>query len=69
MGGGGGHRDGRYPVLPPYGRFGDAGPRAFPYYNSPVMPQPPVTPIAPIETRNVDYPAQAEPVPTQHIFH
>jgi hypothetical protein len=68
MGGGGRHRDVHYPVLPPYGGFGDAGLSAFPY-NSPVMPQPPVTPIAPIETWNVDYPARAEPVPKQHIFH
>ncbi len=68
MGGGSWHRDGHYPVPPPYGAFGAAGLPAMPYY-SPVMPQPLVTPIAPIETRNVDYPAEAVPVTKQHIFH
>jgi hypothetical protein len=34
-----------------------------------VIPQPPLIPIAPIETPNEDYPVQAEPVPMQHIFH
>jgi hypothetical protein len=67
MGGGGRHRDGHYPVPPPYGVFGAAGPPAMPY--SRVMPQPPLTPIAPVETRNVDYPVQTVPVAKQHIFH
>jgi len=67
MGGGSRYRDDYYPVPPPYGVFGAAGLPDIPY--SPVMRQPPLTPIAPIETRNMDYPAQAEPVPKQHIFH
>jgi hypothetical protein len=64
MGGGSRHRGGHNPVPPPYGAFGSADLPAMLY--SPVMPQPPVTPI---ETRNVDYPVQAVPVPKQHIFH
>jgi hypothetical protein len=67
MGGGNRYRDDYYPVPPPYGAFGAAGFPDIPY--SPVMRQPPLTPIAPIETRNMDYPVQAEPVPKQHIFH
>jgi hypothetical protein len=67
MGGGSRYRDDYYPVPPSYGVFGAAGLPAIPY--SPVMRQQPLTPIAPVETRNVDYPAQAAPVPKQHIFH
>jgi hypothetical protein len=70
MGGGDRHgdRDGYYSVSPPYNAFGAAVLPAVPYYR-PVMRQPPVTPIAPIETGDVDYPDRAEPVPKQHIFH
>jgi hypothetical protein len=67
MGGGSRNRDDYYPVPPPYGAFGAAGLSGMPY--SPVMRQQPLTPVAPIETRNMDYPEQAEPVPKQHIFH
>lgn len=69
MGGGSRHRNDYYPVPPPYSAFGAAGMPAMPYYYSPVLPQPPLTPIAPIETRNVDLPVDAQPVPKQHIFH
>ena len=67
MGGRNRTRDNYYPVPPSYGAFGTAGLPAMPY--SPVMRQPPLTPVAPIETPNVDYPAQTEPVSKQHIFH
>jgi hypothetical protein len=67
MGGGSRHRDDYNPVPPPYGAFGAAGMPAIPY--SPVMPQPLLTPIAPVETRNMDYPVEAVPVRQQHIFH
>ena len=67
MGGGNRHRDDYYPMPPSYSVFGITGPPAMSY--RPMMQQPPLTPIAPIETRNVDYPAQAAPIQRQHIFH
>jgi hypothetical protein len=67
MGGGSRHRNDYYPVPPPYDAFGAAGMPAMPY--SPMMLQPPLMPIAPVETRNLDYPDEAKPLPQQHIFH
>jgi hypothetical protein len=65
MGGGSRNREAHYPVPPPYGVFDLPSLR----YARPVMPQPPLTPIAPIETPNADYPEQPASVPKQHIFH
>ena len=67
MGGGNRQRDDYFPVPPPYGAFGAIGMPVMP--GSPVMAQPPLTPIAPVETRNPDYPVKADPLPQQHIFH
>jgi hypothetical protein len=57
MGGGGRQRDNHYPA-PPYGAFGAAG-LPVPYYTRPLMPQ---LPVAPVESREVDYPAPIVPV-------
>jgi len=67
MSGGNRHRDDYYPVPPPYSAFGAVAMPVMPY--SPVMSQPPLTPIAPVETWNPDYPVEAEPALQQHIFH
>jgi hypothetical protein len=68
MGGASRHRYDDYPPLPPlFGAFLPPGPPVL--HDGPVIPEPPLTPVAPVETRNIDYPAQADPARKQHIFH